>query len=121
MAKKKKDTRTNDNLIGFRTPTIKEKERINREVEELNISIYELVALALDIEKMKETEETLLARRRLEIENRNTHLTKARQSNYRVQALNRQLKTRFNKNINENDGVIDIDKYNELLEDYFIK
>lgn len=118
MAKKKKDTRTNDNLIGFRTPTIKEKERINREVEELNTSIYELVSLALDIQKMKETEETLLAKRRLEIEHRNRHLTEAKNSNLRVQALNKQLKSRFNKNINENEGVIDIDKYNELLEDY---
>lgn len=118
---KKKDTRTNDNLIGFRTPSIKEKERINRELEELNTSVYDLVVLALDIKKQRETEETLLAKRSLEIHDRNTYLTEAKNSNLRVQALNRQLKTRFNKNIDENDGVIDIEMLQDLFGAYFIE
>lgn len=117
---KKKDTRTNDNLIGFRTPSIEEKERINREIKELNTSIYDLVVLALDIEKQRETESTLLAKRQLEIEKRNKHLTEAKDSNLRVQAYNKQLKTRFNRNINDNDGVIDTVMYNDLFKDYFI-
>ena len=119
MSKKTHKKKNNDNLIGFRTPSTKEKERINREAKELNVSLYDLVAFALDIKKAKSDEDTILANKKLAIIERNNHLKEARDSNLRIQAYNHQLIDRVKRfeDLDINDNVIDLD----IFEDYFYK
>lgn len=107
----------NDNIIGFRTPTLKEKERIKKEAEELDSSIYELVTLGIEAKKSLPSEKGLLAKKNLEIEKRNKYLKEAHDSNLRIEAYNRQLRDRFkrHKKITPvEDNVID----NELFKPF---
>ena len=117
MAKKKKHNR---NLIGFRTPSEEEKNRIKKEAEELDVSLYDLVTLGLEIKKASNNEGTILAKKKLEIAKRTKHLVKARDSNLRIQAYNRRLKdvnsARY-KDLSEEADVIDLELFNNLLKE----
>lgn len=108
----------NDNLIGFRTPTSKDKDRIKKESEELGVPIYELVNLGLEVTKSSNNEATLLAKKKLEIAKRNDYLTKANDSNLKIQAYNRRLKDKYSaryKDLSEEDNVIDLELFKEIL------
>ena len=82
----------NRNLIGFRTPSEKEKDRIKKEAEELDVSLYDLVNLGLELKKASNNERTILAKKKLELAKRNNYLIKARDSNLRIEAYNKRLK-----------------------------
>ena len=51
----------NRNLIGFRTPSEKEKDRIKKEAEELDVSLYDLVNLGLELKKASNNERTIFS------------------------------------------------------------
>lgn len=117
MAKKKKHNR---NLIGFRTPSEEEKNRIKKEAEELDVSLYDLVTLGLELKKASTNEGTLLAKKKLEIAKRTEYLEKAKDSNLKIQAYNKRLKylnsARY-KDLSEEADVIDLEIFEELLKD----
>ena len=110
----------NRNLIGFRTPSEKEKDRIKKEAEELDVSLYDLVNLGLELKKASNNERTILAKKKLEIAKRNDYLIKARYSNLRIEAYNKRLKylnsDRY-KDLSKEENVIDLDIFKELLKD----
>lgn len=110
----------NNNLIGFRTPTAKDRERIKEEVEELGVPIYKLVELGIELTKASNNERTVLAKKKLEIAKRTKNLINARDSNLKIQAYNKRLKylnsDRY-KDLSEEEDVIDLEIFKELLKD----
>ena len=109
----------NDNLIGFRAPTEKEKDRIKKEAEALGLSIYDLVISGLKVEKKTNSESNILHRKKQAVNERNDYISKVIEKNALIKALNRQLKDRFSKyeELSEEDQVVNIynDKGNRLF------
>lgn len=109
----------NDNLIGFRTPTKKEKNRIKEEAEALGLSMYDLVISGLKVERKSNSESNILHRKKQAVNERNNYISKVNEKNALIEALNRQLKTKFSKyeELSEEDQVINIynDKGNKLF------
>ena len=108
-----------DNLIGFRTPTEKEKIRIKEEAEALGLSMYDLVISGLKAERKINSESDILHRKKKAVNERNSYISKINEKNSLIEALNRQLKNRFSKyeDLPEEDQVLHIynDKGNRLF------
>ena len=84
-----------DNLIGFRTPTERDKERIKKEAESLGLSMFELVEAGLKAERKPNTKQDLEYKRRSLIYERDRKITEVQDLNKRIEAYNLQLKDRF--------------------------
>ena len=56
-----------DNLIGFRAPSEKDKERIKREADNLNMSMFELVEAGIRAEKKPNTRQDLEYKKNIDI------------------------------------------------------
>lgn len=108
-----------DNLIGFRTPTEKDKEKIKEEAEALGLSMYELVISGLKAEKKINSESDLLHRKKQAINERDRYISKVNEKNSLIEALNRQLKNKYSKyeELSDQDKVLNIydEKGNRLL------
>lgn len=109
-----------DNLIGFRTPTEKEKERIKEEAENLGLSMYELVISGLKAERKINSESDILHRKKKAVNERNKYISLVNERNLLIEALNKQLKDKYKskyKELSEEDQVINIynDKGNRLF------
>ena len=108
-----------DNLIGFRTPTEKDKEKIKEEAEALGLSMYELVISGLKAEKNINSESDLLHRKKQAINERDRYISKVNEKNSLIEALNRQLKNKYSKyeELSDQDKVLNIydEKGNRLL------
>ena len=84
-----------DNLIGFRAPSERDKERIKREAENLNMSMFELVEAGIRAEKKPNTRQDLEYKKRSLIYERDAMITQVQDMNKRIEAYNRQLRTRY--------------------------
>ena len=84
-----------DNLIGFRTPTERDKERIKREAENLGLSMFDLVEAGLKAERKPKTRQDLEYKKRTLMYERDRLISDVQDLNKRIQAYNRQLKTKY--------------------------
>ena len=84
-----------DNLIGFRAPSEKDKERIKREADNLGLSMFELVEAGLKAERKPNTKQDLEYKRRSLIYERDRLISDVQDLNKRIEAYNLQLKDRF--------------------------
>lgn len=113
MAKRNK-SKTSD-YVGFRAKNEKQKEEFYNRANTLKdkgiskADIFEAGLLALE---NGSSEEQLLRKKNVLINKRNSYLKEASDSNKRIEAYNRQLKTRFSeryKNLDVKDNVLTIE------------
>ena len=112
MAKKNKNN--SSDYVGFRAKTEEQKEEFYNRAETLKskgiskADIFEAGLLALE---NGSSEEQLLRKKNVLINERDSYLKEASDSNKRIEAYNRQLKDRFSryKNLDVNDNVLTIE------------
>lgn len=111
---KRKTNKTSD-YVGFRAKTEEQKEEFYNRANTLKdkgiskADIFEAGLLALE---NGSSEEQLLRKKNVLINKRNSNLKEASDSNKRIEAYNRQLKTRFSeryKNLDVKDNVLTIE------------
>ena len=86
-----------DNLIGFRAPSERDKERIKREADNLGLSMFQLVEAGIRAEKKPNTRQDLEYKKRSLIYERDALISKVQDLNKRIEAYNRQLRSKFPK------------------------
>lgn len=84
-----------DNLIGFRAPSERDKERIKREADNLNMSMFELVEAGIRAEKKPNTRQDLEYKKRTLIHERDEFISRVQDLNKRIEAYNRQLRHKY--------------------------
>ena len=108
-----------DNLIGFRTPTERDKERVKREAESLCMSMYELVEAGLRAERKPNTKQDLEYKKRSLVYERDRLISDVQDLNKRIEAYNRQLRDKYPndyKDLPDSNGTLYIyDKDGNLL------
>lgn len=111
---KRKTNKTSD-YVGFRAKTEEQKEEFYNRANTLKdkgiskADIFEAGLLALE---NGSSEEQLLRKKNVLINKRNSYLKEASDNNKRIEAYNRQLKTRFSeryKNLDVKDNVLTIE------------
>ena len=108
-----------DNLIGFRTPTERDKVRIKREAEEAGLSMYELVEAGLRAERKPKTRQDLEYKKRSLMYERDRLISEVQDLNKRIEAYNKQLRHKYPndyEDLPDSNGTIFIyDKDGNLL------
>ena len=111
---KRKTNKTSD-YVGFRAKTEEQKEEFYNRANTLKdkgiskADIFEAGLLALE---NGNSEEQILRKKNVLINKRNSYLKEASDNNKRIEAYNRQLKTRFSeryKNLDVKDNVLTIE------------
>ena len=111
---KRKTNKTSD-YVGFRAKTEEQKEEFYNRANTLKdkgiskADIFEAGLLALE---NGNSEEQILRKKNVIINKRNSYLKEASDNNKRIEAYNRQLKTRFSeryKNLDVKDNVLTIE------------
>lgn len=110
----KKDKNKTSDYVGFRAKTEKQKEEFYNRADTLKekgiskADIFEAGLLALE---NGNSEEQILRRKNVLINERNEYLNKAMDSNLRIEAYNRQLYNRFSryKDLDFKDNVLTIE------------
>lgn len=114
----KKDKNKTSDYVGFRAKTEKQKEEFYNRADTLKekgiskADIFEAGLLALE---NGNSEEQILRKKNVLINERDSYLKKASDNNKRIEAYNRQLQDRFSRyeNLDFKDNVLTIEVYDK--------